>query len=197
MRAEVTITFKNDLTTNTTKLLSDHFGTSENIPACANKTSLGGLAIIVNRIEHATINNNGVCLFFREELRVIKVHVENIVGGNVKSLRREIEDIISSMKRLAKTHSTKLDDAKAVISCEEGELQEAEMQTYFDKLKVSAAENIPTKIYVPLATFIASYWFDGDPKKALLNALVAIVATLLWVTIDALLFRDSFKYKEV
>jgi len=104
------------------------------------------------------------------------------------------------MDRLGDSEKSALKDVRVIIGTKEGDLQEARRLGFLKRLLQSATENVPTKVYVPIATFCATFLLQGgeaDIKKAAINALAAVGATLLWILLDALLFKPSIKYSEV
>lgn len=198
MRAEVAVTFKKDLPTDTSAILISRFGSPADQVKCVALTSLADLTTIVSAIQFSKLSNSAVRLYFRDEIRVLKIHIESVSSQGIKAIRREIDDTISDMKRLAEAEKTSLKDFRVIISSDEGDFQEGNYSSFLDKLKKSITENIPTKIYVPIATLAVSYFMPtGDVNKPIFNAFVAIAATILWVLIDAVFFRPSLKYTEV
>ncbi|MFM0656078.1 hypothetical protein [Paraburkholderia sediminicola] len=130
----------------------------------------------------------------------MKIHIESTRRSTLKGMRREIDDTISDMKRLAKSSETRVKSIRAVISVDDCELQQMRPRSFRDKLVVSATENMWPKVYVPLATVGVTYLTDPtgtDFKKAGLNALIAIAATAVWVVVDALVLQPTIAYSEV
>jgi hypothetical protein len=201
MWAEVTATFEKDLSPDTEEILIGRLGQAASFEECASHTSLSTLPNIIAQVKFAKLSNSSARLYFRDEARVLKVHIESITSQSLKAIRREIDDSISDMRRLGKSEKSNLRDIRAVIGTSDGaELQEARSQRFGQRFKASATDNVPTKLYIPVATFLASLmldWASADVRKALLNALVAVVATLIWVVIDAAMFKPEIKYSEV
>jgi hypothetical protein len=115
-------------------------------------------------------------------------------------MRREIDDTILDMRRLASSAKTRVESIRAVIGVDDCELQQMRARSFKDKLVVSATENMWPKIYVPLVTFGVTYLTDTtgtEFKKAGVNALIAVAAMMVWVVVDAVLLQPSIAYSEV
>ncbi|SOE64275.1 hypothetical protein SAMN05446635_2477 [Burkholderia sp. OK233] len=200
MHAEVTFTFKADLEPDTDALLTNRLGASADRQACINLTALAGLRTLSPHVSFATHSNSAVRLFFRGEARVVKIHIQSTRRCTLKGMRREIDDTISDMERLAKQAGTRLKSIRAIVGVEDCDLQQMHPRSFKDKLVVSATENIWPKVYVPLATFVVTYMTNPtgtDYKKAGFNALVAVAATMVWVVFDAVVLQPSTAYSEV
>jgi len=166
---------------------------------CASNTSLAGLNRLINEIQFAKQFTSFICLYFREDARVIKVHIEAGLASSLASIKRNIDDVVKSMKRLCEEEGGGNCEFRVVISSGNTDLQVGNTTNFLARLKESLTSNIPVKAYVPVVTALATY-FVGAPqdqiKKTIVNAIISIIAIFIWSLIDAMLTRKRLQYTE-
>lgn len=208
MQAEIKIVFKNDIEANTGALLFQIFGNADKLKDCVKYTVLDKLPTTVSRIEFAKITDSSVRLFFREDVRVIKIHLENITDMNINGIKREISSVLSSMNILAKKIKTKISDVNIIIGTDEGDIASGKILGYWQRVKESLLKDMLSKVYTPISTFLATLGLwkmfvtsDGSHMLSYIpsavNALSSVILIFIWAIFSSFSGGNSVKYSEV
>jgi hypothetical protein len=138
-----------------------------------------------------------ITLVLSSDLQKIKVYIDNSVGSKtLEPLKREVEAVREDLNRFLPTCGTAIEELTVLIGAEGDTLFVGEYLGFIGRLKEAFKDHAVAKLYVPIATYLASLIVGLDQPKALLNVVTAIVALVLWVIIDAAFLRRAFAYKD-
>jgi hypothetical protein len=200
MWAEVTVEVKRDLPESIETLqqaFRDRIGEPTDKREAIDKTSVWqGDYEDENHMVYTHHNKDRVILVYRPERSTLKVHVES--GKHRTGLGpiwRLIEEMAQYLKRLLKTVDNKMTKLQYIIYDGWGEIEDGRELGFLDKFKRSAKDYLRPGIYVPIATYLASVILGSHQLQALRNALIAILATLLWIVFDALVLQPRPSYE--
>ena len=68
--------------------------------------------------------------------------------------------------------------------------------SWWGKLQQAIKDDLLVKVYIPVATFVASVLMRYEIEKSIFNVLVAFAAMILWAVISATFLKEPFHYKE-
>ena len=191
--AELTIVAKWDLATNLETELPMRFG----------KPSDKGKAIdatvfpmeLAETVVFQQLTRGRVFLVSQDEISTLKVHIEDTQNKAALSvLKRHVEEVTSQMEKFLNSQGNHVTKVSIVIGEGLISIQNGEQLRWRGKAERSLKENALSKIYVPVATYVASILLGYQQDSALLNVLVALIALAVWALIDATFVAKSYKY---
>ena len=137
-------------------------------------------------------------MIFHPAARELKIHVEKPTQkGHLRSLKVQIDTVITRIDAYLKENDNRAASLSVLIVSDGDHVVRGSRHKWWQRVTASVKEDVLVKLYVPFATFIASLLFEVEIDKALFNALVAVIAMVIWVLLSALFIRKSFSYEDV
>ena len=197
MWAEIIIRCKRDLPANLASALRVRFDDQTDLKTAVNATFLKDNAAIANLVIYGQISSSRIILVFRPESRTLRMHVETALKKeSLRGLKREVEGVIGEIDSFVRQYDNKPKDTTMVIWGNDDEIMYGNVNSWYNNLKTSLLEDVIIKSVVPVVTYIISFLMDQEPKKALVNAIIALSSLLLFAIIKSFISPKS-KYKEV
>jgi hypothetical protein len=197
MWAEITVDCKKELPANLRTAFEARLGHSYDGKQALEVTILKSNNHIVDHIIFARLDDKRVYLVQAPDVSLLTIHIESTVKtDDIRELRRAIEYVLSRIESFLKGSRNKVKNMKVLIYAEGNYLQTGTYMTRWEIVKDKFKENVLLKIYIPVSTFALSLLLNYDVKKAGINALAAVIAALLWVVIEVMLFKRKIAYKE-
>jgi len=191
--AELTIQSKKDLPEELKVVLPKRFGDPSDKARAINATTFP--KDFEEGIVYQKHTPQRVFLVLQDEASTLKVHIEDAEDKTqLPRLQSHVEEIAMQMERFLKHQRNRTAKMRIVVTEGVSTIQTGAKLNWWNKLKLSITENALPKIYVPVATFVASI-LVGYEDRALLNVLAALVAMALWVVLDTTFIAKSYKYK--
>ncbi len=213
MYAEVTIRAKRDLPEDLSGVLARHFPGTLDKKAVVDCTVFGsapgGYGVYGSRIAHAQLAHQRAALFFPLDSRAFLVHLEHEnqhaslgdLGRRVeKDLAPKIEEFLKDDRPWSRVLRAPFSEVSALnieMFAEKKVVQVGSRQSWRERVVKSAQENFWQKVYVPVATLLASLLFNVGVDRALFNVAVALAALALWVLLNATFVMDRYEVRTV
>jgi hypothetical protein len=195
MWAEVTIRTKGDLPSDLQARLIGYFHDGvANTQNALEKTALD--PELLPQILLARRSAGAMTLLLSPDLQKVKAYIDNSIGSKtLDPLKREIKVLREDLKRFLASCNTSIQELTVQIGAEGDTLLVGEYQGFWARLGEAFKDHAMAKLYVPIATYLASLATGVDQQRALQNVAVALVALAIWVLLEALVLRDPLAYK--
>lgn len=133
---------------------------------------------------------------FQHNAATLSVHVElTTANPNVKHLKDVAEETAGEVRTFLSKFGIKVDTLKIRIYVEKEHLETGKKQSWPERVLSSARKEIPGRLSVPIATFLASMVLDSDVKRATTNAFAALVGVVAWLLLSATLEKSGYRYE--
>lgn len=197
MWAELIITVNRDLPSNPGASLAKRFSHQIAAAEAIDLTVWQGNYDWVDQVVFAQRQHDFVFLVFAPQARTMKVHVESTIKkSSLFQLRRFVDELTETMSDYLRYNDNGIKRVKALIYAEGDHLQSGERPSRWERIRDGFRENFLVKLYIPVATFVATLLLGDDVEKALINVVAALVAVVLWVVGKAFLEKTEFRYGE-
>jgi len=196
MWAEVIVRTRRDLPNNLRDALAVHFTARVEVRRAIDATTWHGNYDWEDQVVHSHLSNSLVFLIFSPEVRTLKIHVESaFLKSDIRALRGSVEEIERHITQFLNHNKNGAQQTRVAIYSEDNHFQTGKKLTWLGKLGEATRESLLVKLYIPIATYVASLLMNYEPGRAAFNVLAALVALILWILIDASFIRPSFRYE--
>lgn len=200
MWAELQIETKRDLPAQLGHTLAAYFNRSSPVLAALRATRWGQNYQPGDEDDVVYANSDPLRVFlvYQEGPQSLRVHIENYLNKNkLETLKRSAERISEQFCGFVKRNKGGIRGLSIVVWVEDNDYLHGARTSLLHRLGRSLTDNLWTKTYVPIATFLASIALHNDVKKAGFNVAAAVLAMLLWVLVDAAFGGKAYHYHEV
>ena len=195
MYSEIKVQTKQNVPKNLKASLEEHFGSSEDVVTTIDLTCFSGSHDFVDRIVYAYVNGNRVFLVFEDDVNTLRFHIENIQDKDkIDTLKLHISDTFSQIRSYSKRKKLRIKNAKSQIYSESSHIITGVYYTKIQSLSKIFKDDLFTKIYIPVVTFMLSLMMNYDLEKSIFNVLVAVGATFLLLFYKAISSDDELHY---
>lgn len=202
LKAELTLTFKRDLPDDLDARMAAYFArASDDVAVCAAPTALAGLTHTLKLVAFARNHDTTAYLYFKENVRTLKVHVEWLKPIDFATLEAALTGMkkmsnveTKNMRSFAKVNKNKIVDEAVAISSGDVPMFTAQQKSYITRLRDSVKTNLLAKAVVPVGTAAAGLIYLPDPPSALKAVITGFVIVVIATLVEAGT-TESFKYE--
>lgn len=195
--AEIIIETRKDLPPDVQALLRQRVSQNMNHAAVLQETVHRNSRFLNQSIVCSFRDQTSVFFVTMSDVRTFTVHIERTDKRlPVRELKVSVLQVIRRLESFLKHHGNGVRRIDGEVFAAENKEMVCTSHTFVDRLKKSLLSNLPSKIYIPVATVVASYSLDAHLERSLFNAVVALVALGIWVVIEALR-SEPYVFSEV
>jgi len=196
MFAEITVTAAEPLSSSLEAQARAWFGPLAPVHVALERTQLAKLGEKALSIAFAKVMSTHVILVSRAAVNAFSAYVElGNVPPDVKRLKAVAEAAADRLVECLAAHGHRATSLEIGINAEGILLQFGRKHTWAQRLVASARKEIPGRLSVPVATFVASIWFDTDVRRGAVNALAALAGVLVWLVVSVTLEGRGYRYE--
>jgi len=196
MWAEIMIKCKKDLPQNLEEIFGKEFmAPSEDKKRVIDSTiTWNGNYSFLNHICYAQLSNTRVFFIICESSSIMKIQIEsNVDKSDIRALNKVVEELILQIITFLKKNHNGIIEVKALLYAEGGWLQTCEYVPFWRRIFMTLQNNKLLDLIIPLFTAISSVIIKFDVFKAILNAIIVITATFIFLCIK-IYFEKEFSY---
>lgn len=195
--AEILIEAKRDLPSNLTAELANRVSNNTDHQSVLKNTIHKDSDFLGSSIVCSFRDQHVVYFMTKSDARTLTVHVERLnKKESVRELKNSVLQVIHRIEVFLKHCKNAIKKVEGDILNHFDRELTCTRRTFWTRLIQSLQSNILSKLYVPVATVVASLIMDVELNRAIFNALTALVALTIWLVIDATI-AERYSFCEV
>lgn len=195
--AEVVVETKKDLPVDIEKKLGERVSAHTDHESVLKGTIHKDSSFLIGSIVCSFRDQNIVYFITKSDARSLTIHIERLDKRMpVRELKASVVLVIRRIDSFLKHIKNKIKRIDGEVFAVGNKELVCTLQNFFKRLKISFFSNMFSKIYVPVATVVASLFLGTQLERSLFNAAVAVLALAILVVIEAAR-ADSYAFSEV
>ena len=194
MYAEITIHFRDEFNRNR------FFGgmpTSAGHQDVLAKTVFSRSLELASTAVYSRILPSTAYIVFEEGSQGFRVHVENTINkGSISKLKGAAEDVLRTFLDAGRHCGCRSDVAVIRIHAEDNLTQTGSKIRFWHRLGERFRETIIGDFVVTSLTAVVAYFVARDLATSMVSGLSALLALVLWLIIEVLLYKDEYRYED-
>jgi hypothetical protein len=196
MYSEIKIQIKQNVPNNLKAAFEEHFGISDDILSVMSLSTFAENLDLSEKVIYAKNVHNYIFLVFNDDVKSFKFHVENQTNKErIDLLKINIADTFSQIQVFTKSKKMSIITARSQIYSESSHIITGIYDNKIQMIYKLFREDLVTKIYIPVVTFIMSIVLNYDLEKSIFNVLIAVIATSVLLIYKGLASENELKYK--
>lgn len=164
--------------------------------AALDRTEFHGVYDLLSQIVVAKLPPSYAIIVFQHNAATLSVHVElTTAKPNVKHLKDVAEETAGDVMTFLSEFGIRIQSLKIRIYVEKEHLETGRKRPWLERVLSAARKEVPGRLAVPIATFLASMMLDSDVRRATANAFAAMVGVVVWLLLSATLEKAEYRYE--